>query len=322
LSVKVMADARHAAGAREATLPLWRRARRRGYFLLAVAILGSARLLPVRLGRWLCRGFGRLALRLRPRERRRAEANLARAFPGRAAAERRRLLAAAAAALGENLHDTLVVERTAARGFPGVADDGAVAAIAALRAEGRGVLVLTGHLGCWELLGAYLAAGLGGLATVTGTVHNAPLDALLQARRRRLGLRPLPRDGGAAPLLRELRRGGVAAVLLDQNTRVPNVDVPFFGRPAPTPVGFAKLALRLGTPVLPVAIAREGPGHRVTHLPALRPEAAAGGEEEAALRAFLGRCNAALEVMIRRNPAEWVWFHRRWDEDPRERRST
>ena len=97
--------------------------------------------------------------------------------------------------------------------------------------------------------------------------------------------------------------------MLDQNTRVENRDVPFFGRPAPTPVGFARLAMRTGGPVLPVAIGRSRRGHEVTHLPPLR---AAGGTEPDAIYSFLQDCNGALEALIRRRPAEWVWFHKRW----------
>ena len=114
-------------------------------------------------------------------------------------------------------------------------------------------------------------------------------------------------------MLRHLNRGGVAAVLLDQNTGVQNIAVPFFGRPAPTPAGFARIALRYGIPVLPVAIARRGAGHVVRCLEPLWPQDADGRTDPLLLAEFLGRCNDALERLIRRNPAEWVWFHRRWD---------
>ena len=290
-------------------LPLWRRWRRQGYYLLTLATLAGMSRLPERWGQGICVGLARLALRARSRERRQAWHNLGLAFPHLSPSERHRLLAKALETLGRNLYDMLVLDRQARRDFPEVADAGVIASISKLRAHGRGVLILTGHLGCWELLGAYLAARLQGLAVITGTVHNAPVDRLLQERRVRLGLRPMPRESDLRPVVRTLRRGGVVAVLLDQNTRVQNVAVPFFGRPAPTPVGFARLALRYRVPVLPVAIGRVAAGHRISHLSPLPLPA---GEGPAAVQLFLQRCNEALEQFIRRNPAEWVWFHDRW----------
>ena len=289
--------------------PCWRRWRRRGYHALARLLLTMARVVPLPVGRAAGAGLGALALRVRPRERERARANLALALPELDAGAREALLKRAAAALGANLHDALALERLAAGGYADVAGTAAGAAARALLAEGRGLLILTGHLGCWELLGGWLARELGGLAVVTGTIHNAPVDRLVNERRRRLGLTPLPRGGDLRPLLRVLRGGGAVAVLLDQNSAVPNVPVPFFGRPAPTAVGFARLALRTGAPVLPLAIRREGHGHFVDQLPPLRPQ---GGTDEGAVYSCLTRCNAALETLIRRAPAEWVWFHARW----------
>lgn len=297
----------------ETPVPRWRRARRRLYWLLLLAVLGVARWAPIGVGRAVGRGLARLAVRLRKREAARARANLARAFPERDAEDRERLLSESVTRLGENLADALAAPRILAGALP-VVEDGpsVVAQVAELSMPGRGVFLLTGHLGCWELLGGWLArelsaAGLGPLAVVTGTVRNPPVDRLLQERRRSLGMRVLPREAGAAPLLRHLRGGGVAAVLLDQRTRASNRPVPFFGHPAPTPVGLARIALRKRVPILPVAMARrtEGPGHTVLHLP---PLDSAGVDETSLLVA----ANGALEEFVRRNPAEWVWFHRRW----------
>ncbi|MHB8078072.1 MAG: lysophospholipid acyltransferase family protein [Candidatus Krumholzibacteriia bacterium] len=298
-------------------LPWRRRWRRRGYHLFARLLLATARTVPLPVGRAAGAGLGALALRLRPRERARARANLALALPELDAGAREALLKRAAAALGANLHDALALERLASGGYAGVDGTAAAAAAHALLAEGRGLLILTGHLGCWELLGGWLARELGGLAVVTGTIHNAPVDRLVNGRRRRLGLTPLPRGGDLRPLLRVLRSGGAVAVLLDQNAPVANL--PFFGRPAPTAAGFARLALRTGAPVLPLAIRRRGTGHFVEQLPPLRPR---GGTDEGAVYSCLAWCNAALETLIRRAPTEWVWFHARWPEPGEEGQGT
>ncbi len=303
-----------------AHLSLRRRLRRRFYLALTRGVLAAAGRLPAGAGRSLCRGLAALAWRIRPRERARARQNLARAFPQLAPPARDRLLRASAAALGETLFATLTADRMAAAGFPGVvaptdlAGDDAAAACRRALAPGRGAILLTGHIGCWELLGAWLAARLGGLAVVTGTVHNPAVDALVQDRRRALGMEPLPRKAGIRPVLRQLAQGRMVGVLLDQNTRAASVPAPFFGHPAPTPIVVAKLALRRGLAVVPAAMVRRDDCWVVEHLPALLPESAADPRRAEDVVAFTARCNEALQTLIVRNPEQWVWFHRRWDD--------
>jgi KDO2-lipid IV(A) lauroyltransferase len=307
-----------------AGVPAWRRARRRFWWLLLLLLAAVAGRLPVGAGRRAGRLVARLGLRLRPRERRQAAANLALAFPDRDGPDRDRLLRQAALAAGSNLFDALAAGRLlGARGLvldePDEAGRSLVDLVLAEAAAGRGVLVLSGHLGCWELMGAWLARGLadaGGppLHVVTGTVRNPAVDRWLSGRRRALGLRLLPRGEGVAPLLRCLRAGGVAAVLVDQNTDVDSVPVPFFGRPAPTPTGAARLAVSLNVPVVVATIARtvDGRGHRVWHGPVWRADPARAREPQIA--ACLGWTNGLIEERVRRNPAEWVWYHRRWND--------
>jgi KDO2-lipid IV(A) lauroyltransferase len=231
------------------------------------------------------------------------------------------LVRASAAALGETLYATLTADRIAAGGFrevrqeKGPQGEGVVAACRRLLAPGRGALLLTGHLGCWELLGAWLASQLGPVGVVTGTVHNPAVDHLLQSRRRALGMTPLPREDGIRPVVRELAAGRMVGVLLDQRTRAASIAVPFFGRPAPTPIALAKLALWLRLPVLPAALVRDDGVWVARALPPLLPPPDADARCAADVAAFTARCNAALEELIRRNPDQWVWFHDRWDEN-------
>ncbi len=179
-----------------------------------------------RLGRLLARG----GTRVRPKDRQRALSNLALAFPELDDEARQSLFEESVLALGENFFDTLaapellrqeqlVQEEIKVDGL------GLIQEVQDLASGGSGVLLLTGHLGCWELLGGWLAkslgcAGLGPLAVVTGSIHNPPVDRLVQERRMALGMKVLPRSGGAGPVLRHLQNGGVVAVLLDQNTQV------------------------------------------------------------------------------------------------------
>ncbi|HOX26685.1 MAG TPA: hypothetical protein PLL30_05845 [Candidatus Krumholzibacteria bacterium] len=293
-------------------LPWPRRLRRRFWYLAARGVLAGLKTLPSPVGRGLCRWFARLALLLRSAERQRARRNLARVFPDHPPRWREALLRQSASALGENLHAALTADRQASLGFPEVQDAGGPdgrgtrAVLRELEARGRGVLLVTAHLGCWELLGAWLAQWLDQPAVVTGTVRNPPVDRLLQDRRRALGLEPLPRDAGARPLLRALDRGAVVGVLLDQKTRAASASIPFLGSPAPTPLGPLRIARRRDVPLLPVAMVRAGGRWVVHHLAPIEPRQAADDRELAA------RCNRALELLIRGHPDQWVWFHERW----------
>ncbi|MBM4130020.1 hypothetical protein FJ250_03195 [bacterium] len=302
--------------------PLWRRARRRAWWLAVLLVAGAAGRARPATGRALGACLGRLALRLRGRERRQAWRNLELAFPGQGVAERRRLLEAAAAAAGRNLYDALAAPRLLAdpafvRDEPGADGRPLMAVVREAAAAGRGVLVLSGHLGCWELLGAWLArelarAGLPPLHVATAVVRNPALERWLRARREALGLVPVPRTAGVRPLLRCLRDGGVVAALVDQNTGVDSRSVAFFGAPAPTPAGPARLAVRLGAPVVVATIGRRPDGgHVVTNGGLWRPTA--GAPADAQVDLCLRTVNARLEECVRRNPAEWVWYHRRWD---------
>jgi len=295
-------------------LPLWRRLRRRFWLHAARLALAAVQGLPPAAGRGLCRGLAALALRLRPRERAQARRNLARVFPDSAPAWREDLLRRSAAALGESCHAALALERHAAGGFaavaqaPGPDGRGLLELLADLRGRGSGVLLVTAHLGCWELLAAWLARALGGAAVVTGTVRNPPVDRLLQDRRRALGLQVLPRREGARPVLRALAAGQVVGVLVDQNTRAASAPLPFLGQPAPTPLGPARIARRRGVPVVPAALVREQGRWVAVHAGVLEPDT----EPDAVALAV--RYNDALSAMIRRNPAQWVWFHDRWND--------
>ena len=106
--------------------------------------------------------------------------------------------------------------------------------------------------------------------------------------------------------------GGIVAVLQDQYTRVQNLEVPFFGEPAPTPVGLARLALRYGIPVVPVAMAWDPESERHRVLSENPLEFKVTGQTDDDVVAVLSLCSLELENFIRRNPAEWVLFHNRW----------
>lgn len=306
-----------------ADVPLWRRARRRAYWMLLAGLLAAADRMPLVWVLAICRVLAALAWQVRPREVALARRNLAAAFPERDAADIENLARESARAAGRNLFTALAAGRVLEkeiireRGPRDDEDRTLTQVVGQLQQRGRGVFFLTGHIGSWEMLGAhaagmFAAAGLGRLGVVTGTLHNPPVNRLVQQRREKLGMKVLPREEGLRPVLRHLASEGLVAFLLDQNTHTRNRAVPFFGRPAPTPEAMALVALQKGIPVVPLALIPMGNRFEVHWLNPLEP---AGPPDEPDLRLledYLARCNRALETLIARNPAQWVWFHDRW----------
>lgn len=184
-------------------------------------------------------------------------------------------------------------------------------------AEGRGGIAVTGHIGNWELLAAYCASRGVPVGAVARRLSEPRLNRLLVDFRARSGVETVLREspGATRQILRILNSGGILALLIDQDTRAPSVSVPFFGRMARTPAAAAALAVRRDLPIVPIFIQRRAEGgHRLTVLPAIRP--VGSGDRRLDVLQLTGVLNRVLEERIRKNPAEWVWWHRRWRRPP------
>jgi KDO2-lipid IV(A) lauroyltransferase len=172
---------------------------------------------------------------------------------------------------------------------------------------GRGAIFVTGHIGNWELMAATLAQWGYPIHTVAKPSYDSRFTVLISKARAAFGVRAILRGdkGSASAMLRALRKNAVLGFLIDQDTDVPSVFAPFFGRPAKTPSAPAELALRTGAELVTGTIYRSATrgSHRIE---ISRVDAAATVEETTAL------FNQALEMRIRKHPLEWIWFHRRW----------
>jgi len=186
----------------------------------------------------------------------------------------------------------------------------------AARARGRGVIALLPHLGSFELL-ALVGPALGvDACVVTRPLSNRLIHAELLARRGARGAQILAHRNVAPGLLRALRRGETVAILNDQYTRrSKGIFSPFFGVRASTSPGPALLALRSGAPVLPLHLVRlSRERHRLVCGAAL--ELPRRGDLRADVEAATARLNAALEALIRAQPEQWIWGHRRFRHSP------
>ncbi|HEX4953977.1 MAG TPA: lysophospholipid acyltransferase family protein [Thermoanaerobaculia bacterium] len=284
------------------------------YRLLRRALLGLSAILghlswrgTQRLGR----GIGRIGWHLARRDRRRTLEHLRIAFPELSERDRRALGRASFRHHGQTLTECLHLMSKSCEDIGRVVQVEGWEHVEEARRVGRPILVFTGHCGNWELIGAAANCRGLGLRPVAREVEDTGLQRLLLSFRERFGTYGIARGGKAAAreLLASVRGGGALAMLIDQDTKVEGVWVPFFGRPAFTPVGAARLAAKLGAAALPTFIERRPDGtHRVTfHAPLDLPEDATEAT---------ARMTATIEAQIRRHPEQWVWMHRRWRRQP------
>jgi KDO2-lipid IV(A) lauroyltransferase len=191
--------------------------------------------------------------------------------------------------------------------------------LAAHRA-GRGVIVITGHIGCWEIMPAHFVARGFPVTVIARRMKVDRLNGRLVDLRKSFGVATIDRDDNPRRMFEPLRRGEILGVLIDQHTRVAGMWVPFFGRPAHTPTAVAKIALATGAPIVPMAAFLGRNGRHVIHvLPAIAVPHSGRDGRERAVREITAACSLAVESLIRIDPKQWVWFHHRWRGDGREK---
>ncbi len=185
------------------------------------------------------------------------------------------------------------------------------------RARGKGVLVLTGHLGAWELSSFFHSLMGYTMGMVIRRLDNTLVDTWVNGIRTMHGNRVLHKDDFARGLLKAMHRGETVGILMDTNMTPPQgVFVPFFGTDACTASGLARVARRADAAVLPGFLLWEEQERRY-HLhfgPAL--DLVKTDDPEADAVANTALFTATLETWIRRYPEQWLWVHRRWKTRP------
>ena len=178
--------------------------------------------------------------------------------------------------------------------------------------KGRGVLLLSGHIGNFELLVA--AFGHDPDFKMYGAYRKLdfqPLERLMLEERQRFGTTMIPLQGAAKKIDAILRNKDVVATLLDQNANWHSgVNVDFFGRPACTNKGFAALALRTKAVVVPMCIAKTGDTFVVEFLPEIPLESTRDMIRD--IETNTQNYTTAIESMVRKYPDQYFWVHNRW----------
>ncbi len=319
-----LSGAPEAAPAPKEKPPLSRKPRRsnlrhRLEHALLRAALATLRLVPAGASTGFGRGAARLYFLLSRSRARILRENLTHAFPGKSAAEIRRIARACAGNLGAAFMEFLESSGLAREEIVDRVRLAGEEHLAAARARGKGVFLLSAHFGCWEL--AAIRAGLIAepISMVVRPLDNPLLEEELVHRRTRFGNRVIRKKQAAREILKAIRSGETIAILVDQNVLAEEaVFVPFFGRLAATTPSLALLQMKTDAAVVPVFTWPLGRGRYRLQFekPILAEEFGKDASREERVLRATEHYMAVTEQAIRAEPAAWLWMHNRWRTRP------
>lgn len=279
----------------------------------ALLVLGW---LPVGFASRLGALLGGLAFRLAGKERQKALASLSIAFPNFTDAQRADVARRCFRHLGAAAMELACVHQLDANIDAHVdwpAEDRA--RLDAALARKRGVVFISGHVGNWELLARRVSLAGYPCQTIAKETTDNRITALVERFRLSAQLKSIWRGqpGAAKHMLRALKAGEILGLLIDQDTDVQSIWVPFFGRPAKTPRAAADLALRTQAAVILGFCQRQGPGRYRLSMEELPVPTQT---DESAVAQLTAQLTSRIEAKIREAPEQWVWMHQRWKSQP------
>jgi KDO2-lipid IV(A) lauroyltransferase len=281
-------------------------------------ILKGLGLLPRPLARSFASGVARVLYALLPKLRKTAEVNLRIAFPGWNGAQRKSVIRGMIRNLGWMAAEFARLPRLTKENIEQVVILDGHENFLEGRRRGKGVLYLTGHIGAWEL--SSFAHALYGypLHYMARRIDNKKIDALVNGYRCLSGDRPIFKNESARVVLKVLKEAGTVGILADQNTMPEEaVFVDFFGKPASTTTGIARVALHTDAAVVP-GYAVWDPVIRKYRLRFEPPvELIRTGDSERDVTENTQKFTKVIEDIIRKYPDQWVWVHGRWNTQPK-----
>jgi len=279
-----------------------------------VAMIG---VLPRSAARAVGAGIGAVAWKLVRRLREVGLRNLEMAFPEKSVAEREVILRGVYRSLGWQMGEFCKMSGyTEEHASEFIRYDGLERYLAA-REKGKGVLVLTGHLGAWELSSFYHSLMGYPMSLVIRRLDNPLVDAFVNRIRCLHRNRVIHKDDFARGLLTSMSRGETVGILMDTNMTPPQgVFVPYFGVEACTASGMARVALHSGAAVLPGFLVWEAEEKKYVLRFGEELELIRTGDSAEDIVANTALFTATIEAYVRRYPEQWLWVHRRWKTRP------
>jgi KDO2-lipid IV(A) lauroyltransferase len=285
------------------------------YFLYGWVYLLS--LIPRRIGLPVGEGLGLLLYFLLKRRRKIALSNLAIAFADRMGAEERRLIARKSfKSMGRHFFEACYLLRYDKKRLASYVRFKGLEYFEQARSRGKGLVCLTGHFGCWELLAVSVGYFLSPGYLVTKALDFEPAEKLVQTLRGVSGHQCVTKEKSMRRLIRLLAGGGIIAILLDQNIDWKDgVFVPFFNKRACTNKGLALLIRTTRAPVVPVFIVDQGQGRYLIEFQPPLPWLSFGDKTKE-IEENTAQYNQVIEDMARRYPDQYFWVHQRWKTRP------
>ncbi|HKR01025.1 MAG TPA: lysophospholipid acyltransferase family protein [Pyrinomonadaceae bacterium] len=286
-------------------------------YATARAVLTGLGWLPRRMAVAAGQGLARVAYGLSDRLRRTGFRNLELAFPEMEETERARIVRGCFKNLGRLLGEFSQLHRATSESLHRIIECRGLENLKAAQAEGRGVILFTGHLGAWELSSFALSAFGYPINFLVRRIDNPLVEGMIERTRTRFGNRSIDKRAAMRPMLRTLRSGGTLGILVDLNTQPhEGIFVNFFGIPASTTSGLATLALHTGAAVLPVFIPWDEERQRFTLYidPPLTVEPS--GDQKKDVEQLTSLFTSVVESYVRRFPEQWLWIHKRWNTRP------
>jgi len=289
------------------------------HFLLGCAVktgFAVGRVTPRGIGLALFSFLGTLCYYLLSRDRKLTVSNLRFIFGQEWSEKKIRATAKAVfKSIGKNLFDAVNLDTMRDKKFDATISHDSLDGMSAAKAGGKGAVLITAHLGCFEMLLHFFARkGFNGIV-IGRPFKNPAVDEVVRKMRSGPGVEYMDRSENSRKVVRMLQDGKMLGVLVDQDTKVEGVFADFLGHTAFTPSGAVRFAMKFKIPIFVSVTARiNGNRHHVF----ISPELAYinTGDFEADLRFMVQQINDIICGYIRKFPEQWVWMHERWKTRP------
>ena len=294
-------------------------------YAVARTILGFLGVLPHRIALFFSVHIAKLGFYLLGNLRKVGYRNLEIAMPELSQAERERLVKGSFESLGRILGEVSQFHKVTPAGLEHLIEfhfDHLFEMYAKVRHEGRGVIVVTGHIGNWEMFVFAFAAIFEPMSYLARPIDNPLIEEMTVRIRSRFGNRPINKTNSVIVASKILRGGGILGILADVNAHPKEgVFVPLFGVPACTSTGAALLAIRTDSVIVPMCAVWNSEKKKYVAIHGEIIEPVITGDRKRDITETTARFTAEIEKFVRSYPDQWLWIHKRWKTRPKGEKS-